>query len=91
MKRINENTVRIKIGGTWGAGAANFYLYIKKYKRRVGYRLDLRKYIFGYGWRNERSGTAKTVEEAINWVNENSWLHIPQDELRKAFEVLEGE
>lgn len=71
----------IAIGGTKWRGAYNLYFYIRKYKRKAGYRVELKRRHFTGRWFTEAKGAVLTIEEAVQWLKKNSWLAVNEKEV----------
>lgn len=91
MIEVKNNVAKILISSTWGYGGYFYYLFIKKYKKKPGYRLELKKKMYGTGrWYTDRKGLVRTKEDVFTWVEKNSWIHVAPAEIEKALQALEG-
>ncbi len=77
------NELLIELGSTKWSGAFTEYFYIKKYKRKPGFRVEIRKRYYTGRWHTEAKGVVQTIKDAIDWLEKHAWFAVNRKEVLK--------
>jgi len=77
------NELLIELGSTKWSGAFTEYFYIKKYKRKPGFRVEIRRRYYMGRWHTVAKGVVPTIEVAMEWLEKHTWFAINREEVLK--------
>ena len=83
--------VLIRLGSTKWSGAFTEFFYMRKYKRKPGFRVEIKKRFYSGRWFIEAKGAVLTIEEAVEWLKNNTWWAINEEEILKELKEKFGE
>ncbi len=77
------NELLIELGSTKWNGAFTEYFYIKKYKRKPGFRVEIRRRYYTGRWFTKAKGVVATIKDAMDWLEKYTWFAINEEEIFK--------